>query len=50
MLIDWEKNDSKVRELWKKMNKWVYEGFDATYKKLGVDSRNHTIMKAILIY
>tara|TARA_B100000925_G_scaffold160542_1_gene120457 strand:+ start:479 stop:2260 length:1782 start_codon:yes stop_codon:yes gene_type:complete len=41
MLIDWEKNDSKVRELWKKMNKWVYDGFEATYKKLGVDFESY---------
>ncbi len=37
MLRDWEDNDPKVRELWSKMNNWVYEGFDATYERLGVD-------------
>ncbi|HAF27673.1 MAG TPA: arginine--tRNA ligase [Bacteroidales bacterium] len=37
MLIDWEAGDKKTRELWKKMNSWVLEGFDVTYKKLGVD-------------
>jgi arginyl-tRNA synthetase len=37
MLRKWEKGDSEVIELWKKMNGWVYEGFDITYKRLGVD-------------
>src|SRR5690606_21006559 len=37
MLLSWEKNDEKVRELWKEMNTWVYAGFDQTYKRLGVD-------------
>jgi len=37
MLQKWENNDSEVRELWKKMNDWVYEGFDITYGRLGVD-------------
>ena len=37
MLVKWENNDSKIRELWKKMNQWVYDGFDVTYKKMGVD-------------
>jgi arginyl-tRNA synthetase len=36
MLEKWEKNDEKVRELWKKMNRWVYQGFEETYQKLGV--------------
>lgn len=36
MLLDWEKGDSQVRELWEKMNGWVYEGFAQTYKRLGV--------------
>ena len=36
MLRLWEANDKKVRTLWKKMNKWVYNGFDITYKNLGV--------------
>ena len=36
MLRLWEANDKKVRTLWKKMNKWVYNGFDVTYKNLGV--------------
>ncbi len=37
MLIKWEANDTEVRELWNAMNGWVYEGFDETYKKMGVD-------------
>ena len=36
MLKKWEENDPKVRELWEKMNNWVYAGFDETYKALGV--------------
>lgn len=36
MLVKWEKGDPEVRALWKKMNSWVYEGFDQTYKALGV--------------
>ncbi|MEM9849871.1 MAG: arginine--tRNA ligase, partial [Bacteroidota bacterium] len=36
MLLAWEANDPEVRALWEKMNTWVYEGFDATYEKLGV--------------
>lgn len=37
MLLDWEKGDEKVRNLWNEMNSWVYKGFGETYKKLGVD-------------
>ena len=37
MLIKWESGDEEVVELWKKMNSWVYEGFEETYKNLGVD-------------
>lgn len=36
MLVKWEKGDKEVRDLWRKMNSWVYEGFDETYKALGV--------------
>lgn len=36
MLVKWEQNDPDVRALWKKMNDWVYAGFDETYKALGV--------------
>lgn len=37
MLVKWEAGDEKVRNLWAKMNGWVYEGFGETYKRLGVD-------------
>lgn len=37
MLRAWEAGDEAVMDLWKKMNAWVYAGFDATYKRLGVD-------------
>lgn len=36
MLVKWEQGDKEVRDLWRKMNSWVYEGFDETYKALGV--------------
>ena len=36
MQVKWEQNDPEVRALWKKMNDWVYAGFDETYKALGV--------------
>jgi len=37
MLLKWEQEDEDVRELWKKMNAWVYSGFETTYKTMGVD-------------
>ncbi len=37
MLLDWEAGKPEVIELWKTMNQWVYDGFDTTYKNLGVD-------------
>ena len=37
MLRRWEAKDPEIVELWTKMNGWVYEGFDATYKKMGID-------------
>ncbi len=37
MLKKWEEKDEEVLNLWKTMNGWVYEGFDATYNQLGVD-------------
>ncbi|WP_226063301.1 arginine--tRNA ligase [Kaistella polysaccharea] len=37
MLLDWEKGDDTVRNLWAEMNSWVYAGFADTYKRLGVD-------------
>ncbi|HEY0272710.1 MAG TPA: arginine--tRNA ligase [Chitinophaga sp.] len=37
MLQQWEAGDPAVRSLWAMMNSWVYEGFNATYKALGID-------------
>ena len=37
MLRKWEARDPEVRKLWQTMNQWVYDGFDATYKRMGVD-------------
>jgi arginyl-tRNA synthetase len=37
LLLKWEANDAETRELWAKMNQWVYDGFDLTYKNMGVD-------------
>jgi arginyl-tRNA synthetase len=37
MLLDWEAGKPEVMDLWKKMNGWVYEGFDVTYKRIGAD-------------
>lgn len=37
MLRKWEARDPEVRALWERMNNWVYDGFDVTYKRLGVD-------------
>lgn len=37
MLLDWEAGKPEVMELWKTMNQWVYDGFETTYKNLGVD-------------
>ena len=36
MLRKWEANDPEIRALWAKMNRWVYAGFDETYKRMGV--------------
>ena len=36
MLVKWEQGDKEVRALWAKMNGWVFDGFDATYKALGI--------------
>lgn len=36
MLVKWEAGDPEVRGLWKRMNDWVYAGFDETYKMMGV--------------
>ncbi len=37
MLLKWEAGDQEVFDLWRTMNSWVYEGFDETYRQLGVD-------------
>lgn len=37
MLLQWEKGDPEVMDLWRKMNGWVYSGFDITYKTIGSD-------------
>ncbi len=37
MLIKWEAGDKEVKELWGKMNQWVYDGFEKTYNTLGVN-------------
>jgi arginyl-tRNA synthetase len=37
MLLDWENGKPEVIALWKTMNKWVYDGFEQTYKNLGVN-------------
>ena len=37
MLLKWEQGDAATLDLWKKMNTWVYEGFEVTYKKIGSD-------------
>lgn len=37
MLLDWEAGKPEVIELWTKMNGWVYDGFDVTYKRIGAD-------------
>ena len=36
MLVRWEQGDQEVRALWEMMNTWVYEGFDETYRQMGV--------------
>ena len=37
MLRKWEQGDAEVRKLWERMNGWVYDGFDVTYNRMGVD-------------
>jgi len=37
MLLKWEQGDADTMALWKRMNEWVYTGFDVTYKKIGSD-------------
>ncbi|MDB5196103.1 MAG: arginine--tRNA ligase, partial [Flaviaesturariibacter sp.] len=37
MLVDWENGKPEVMDLWRKMNSWVYEGFEETYNRIGTD-------------
>lgn len=37
MLLKWEEGDATIRSLWETMNGWVYQGFDVTYKRMGID-------------
>lgn len=37
MLVKWEAGDKAVRQLWQKMNQWVYAGFEETYRNLGIE-------------
>ena len=55
MLRKWEANDPDVRHLWETMNQWVYDGFDVTYKRLGVafekiyyESQTYLLGKALV--
>ncbi|MGN0190602.1 MAG: arginine--tRNA ligase [Candidatus Cryptobacteroides sp.] len=55
MLVKWEQGDPEVRELWKTMNSWVYEGFDKTYSDLGIsfdriyyESQTYLLGKALV--
>ena len=55
MLVKWEANDPEVRQLWETMNQWVYDGFDVTYKRMGVafekiyyESQTYLLGKALV--
>ena len=37
LLVKWENGDDAVRNLWSTMNSWVYDGFDITYNRMGID-------------
>ncbi|MDE6556375.1 MAG: arginine--tRNA ligase, partial [Duncaniella sp.] len=37
MLVKWENKDPEIRAMWEMMNRWVYDGFDKTYRRMGVD-------------
>ncbi len=37
LLVKWEDGDQEVRSLWSQMNGWVYDGFDITYNRMGID-------------
>ncbi|MFA6101212.1 MAG: arginine--tRNA ligase [Victivallaceae bacterium] len=45
MLLDWEAGDPEVMALWKTMNSWVFEGFDVTYKRMGIKF-DHTYLES----
>jgi arginyl-tRNA synthetase len=55
MLRKWEANDPEIRHLWETMNQWVYDGFDVTYRRLGVsfekyyyESQTYLLGKALV--
>lgn len=55
MLVKWEAEDPQIRELWRTMNGWVYEGFDETYRNLGIsfdriyyESQTYLLGKALV--
>ena len=55
MLVKWEQGDPEIVELWKKMNGWVYDGFDKTYNRLGIsfhktyyESQTYLLGKALV--
>lgn len=41
LLREWEAGDAQVKDLWQRMNSWVYRGFEETYKKLGIGFDRH---------
>ncbi|NLZ60497.1 MAG: arginine--tRNA ligase [Lentisphaerae bacterium] len=45
MLLKWEQGDEEVRALWEKMNQWVFDGFEQTYKRMGVEFE-HTYLES----
>ncbi len=45
MLQDWEQGVPEVRQLWQKLNSWVFEGFDATYRRMGIEF-DHTYLES----
>ena len=50
MLRLWEANDAETRELWQRMNRWVYAGFDETYTKLsGLISTKYTMNQTLTL-
>ncbi len=56
MLRKWEAGDKEVRDLWEMMNRWVYDGFDVTYRRLGVsfdkiyyESQTYLLGKSIVM-